>query len=64
MWAVELNEFDIRYRPQTAIKEQVVVDFIAEFTLGDGQGVEEKRQWNVYTDGSSNRRAGGASVMI
>ena len=64
LWAVELSEFDIRYRPQTAIKEQVVVDFIAEFTLGDGQGAEEKRQWNVYTDGSSNRRAGGASVMI
>ena len=64
LWAVELSEFDIRYRPQTAIKEQVVVDFIAEFTLGDGQGAEEKRQWNVYIDGSSNRRAGGASVMI
>ena len=64
LYAVELSEFDIRYRPRTAIKGQVVVDFIAEFTLGDGQGAEEKRQWNVYTDGSSNRRAGGASVMI
>ena len=41
-----------------------MADFIAEFTLGDGQGVEEKRQWSVYTDGSSNRRARGAGVMI
>ena len=64
LWAIELSEFDIWYRPRTAIKGQVVADFIAEFTLGDGQGVEEKRQWNVYTDGSLNRRAGGAGVMI
>ena len=36
LYAVELSEFDIRYRPRTAIKGQVVVDFIAEFTLRDG----------------------------
>ena len=41
-----------------------MADFIDEFTLGDGQGVEEKRQWNVYTDRSSNRQAGGIGVMI
>ena len=44
LWAVELSEFDIQYRPQTAIKGQVVADFIAEFTFGDGQGAEETRQ--------------------
>ena len=55
LWAVELSEFDIQYRPRTAIKWQVVADFIAEFTLENDQGVEEKRQWNIYTDGSSNR---------
>ena len=36
LWAVELSEFDIRYRSRTAIKGQVVADFIAKFTLGDG----------------------------
>ena len=41
-----------------------MADFIAEFTLGDGQGAEEKRQWSVYTDGSSNRCARGAGIMI
>ena len=41
-----------------------MADFIAEFTLGDGQGVEDARQWNIYTDRSSNRRAGGAGVVI
>ena len=64
LWAVELSEFDIQYRPRTVVKGQVVADFIAEFTLGDGQGAEDTRQWNIYTDGSSNRRAGGAGVVI
>ena len=41
LWAIELSEFDIQYRPRTAIKGQVVVDFIAEFTNVDGQGAEE-----------------------
>ena len=64
LWAVELSEFDIQYRPRTAIKGQVVADFIAEFTLGDSQGAEEKKQWNIYIDGSSNRRVGGAGLMM
>ena len=34
--AMELSEFDIYYRPRTAIKGQAVAEFIAEFTLGDG----------------------------
>ena len=32
LWAIELSEFNIQYRPHTAIKGQVVADFIAEFT--------------------------------
>lgn len=31
-WAVELANFDIQYEPRTAIKAQVLADFIAEFT--------------------------------
>ena len=45
LWAIELSEFDIQYRPQTAIKGQAVADFIVEFTLGESQLVEEKEQW-------------------
>ena len=32
-WVVELSQFDIEYRPRTAIKVQALVDFIAEFTF-------------------------------
>ena len=41
-----------------------MANFIAKFTLGDGQGAEEKRQWSIYIDGSSNRCVGGAGIMI
>ena len=30
-WAIELSEFDIRYKPKTAIKGQVLTNFILEF---------------------------------
>ena len=32
LWAIELSEFDIQYHQRTAIKGQVVADFIAKFT--------------------------------
>ena len=64
LWAVELSEFNIQYRLRTVVKRQVVADFIVEFTLGDGQGAKKKRQWNIYTDRSSNKRAKGAGIVI
>ena len=36
LWVIELSEFDVQYRPHTAIKGQVVSDFIAEFTNMEG----------------------------
>ena len=30
-WAIELSEFDIRYKPKTTIKGQVLVDFVMVF---------------------------------
>ena len=44
LWAIELSEFDVQYRPRTAIKGQVVANFIAEFTSMESQGVEEQSQ--------------------
>ena len=41
-----------------------MADFIAEYTQLEGKGVEGLRQWNIHTDGSSNRHAGGAGVVI
>ena len=62
--AIELSEFDIQYRPRTAIKGQIVADFIAEFTHEEDKGVAESPQWSIYTDGSSNRQAAGAGIVL
>ena len=54
-WAVELREFSMRYRPRKAIKAQVFVDFITEFTLTSNQQNEDQgaKQWVVHVDGLS-----------
>ena len=64
LWAIELSEFDIQYRPRTAIKGQVIADFITEFTHDEDKGAEESPQWSVHTDGSSNKQARGADVVL
>ena len=35
LWAIELSEFDIQYRLHSAIKGQMVANFIVEFTDGE-----------------------------
>ncbi|XP_023911882.1 uncharacterized protein LOC112023510 [Quercus suber] len=62
-WAIELSQFDVEYCPRTAIKAQVLADFIAEFTANNQ---EENREdiWTINTDGSSTRNGGGAGVVI
>ena len=52
LWAIELSKFDIQYRPRTAIKRQVVADFIAEFTHDEDKGaripsVERAYRWII-----------------
>ena len=55
LWAIELSEFDIQYRPRTAIKGQVIADFITEFTNEEDKGADKCPRWSIHTDGSSNR---------
>ena len=63
LWATELSEFDVQYRLRTAVKGQIVADFIAEYTLSKDKGAGH-RLWSIHTDGSSNQRSGGADVVI
>ena len=44
LWVIELSEFDIQYRPRTAIKGQAMADFFAEYTQLEGKGIEGLRQ--------------------
>ena len=38
-WAIELSEFDIKYKPKTIIKGQVLADFVMEFTSAEPTGI-------------------------
>ena len=64
LWAIKLSEFYIQYRPRTAVKGQIVADFIAEFTHDEDKGATESPQWSIYTDGSSTRQAAGAGIVL
>ena len=55
-WAIELGQFDIEYRPRAAIKAQVLIDFIAEFTYPYKQKEPPMESWTVQTDGSAMRK--------
>ena len=62
-WAIELSQFDIEFHPRTAIKAQVLVDFIAEFTIPENTSDQEDL-WTINTDGLSTQKGGGAGVGI
>ena len=34
-WAIELGKFNIRYKPKTTIKGQILADFVMEFTSAE-----------------------------
>ena len=57
-WAIELSEFDIRYKPKTAIKGQVLADFIMEFTsvelVEDTQTTPDLPIWKLSVDGAAD----------
>ena len=46
------------------MKGQVVADFITKFTNMEGRGAKEHPKWSIYTDRSSNRQAGKASIVL
>ena len=67
-WAIELSEFDIRYKPKTAIKGQVLADFVMEFTpIELAQTTNEKNDlpiWKLSVDGASNTQGSGAGLIL
>ena len=53
-WAIELSQFDIEYKPWTAIKAQMLADFITKFTIPEDEEIQNKSAlWTIHTNGSS-----------
>ena len=57
-WAIELSEFDIQYKPKTAIKEQILADFVMEFTSAEptkhAPTEIDPSIWKLSVDGAAN----------
>lgn len=61
-WSIELSEHDILYEPRHAIKAQVLADFIVEMT--DENEANPEVTWIIHVDGSSNKKGGGAGIVL
>ena len=67
-WAIELSEFDIRYKQKTAIKGQVLSDLVMEFTSAEhaenAQTMTDLPIWKLSVDGASNAQGSGAGLIL
>nr|XP_009776469.1 PREDICTED: uncharacterized protein LOC104226226 [Nicotiana sylvestris] len=72
-WAIEMSEFDIEYKPRTAIKSQVLANFVANFSLGllpletkEAATVSKSTSgvWNLFTDEASNVKRSGLGIVL
>ena len=67
-WAIELSEFDIIYKPKTAIKCQVLVDFVMEFTLAEpaenAQTPTDLPIWKLFVDGATNAQGSEVGLIL
>ena len=67
-WAIELSEFNIRYKPKTAIKGQVLADFVMEFApielVEPTRSEDDLPIWKLSVDGASNAQGSGAGLIL
>ncbi|XP_023929376.1 uncharacterized protein LOC112040718 [Quercus suber] len=66
-WGTRLGSFDIRYRPRSSVKGQVLADFIAEFSpkeKGEMVCQLEARSWKVFVNGASSSTGAGSGVVM
>ena len=67
-WAIELSEFDIRYKPKTTIKGQILADFVMEFTSTEPtentQAPTDLPIWKLSVEGATNAQGSGAGLIL
>ena len=64
-WAIELNEFNLHFKPCTTLKLQVLADFVAECSLNQiVQEEEDTIRWELHVDGSSNPLGCGVGLIL
>ena len=66
-WGTRLGSFDIRYRPESSMKGQVLADFVAKFSSRKGMEIVcpvEVIPWKVFVDGASSALGAGAGIVV
>ena len=67
-WAIELSESDIRYKPKTAIKGQVLADFVMEFTSAEPaentQATTGLTIWRLSVDRAANAQGSRVGLIL
>ncbi|XP_057793051.1 uncharacterized protein LOC131009656 [Salvia miltiorrhiza] len=75
-WYLQLQQFEIVYVPQKAVKGQVLADFLADHPIPaeweltddlpdeDALAIEISPPWTMYFDGASHQDGAGAGVVF
>ena len=67
-WAIEMSEFDVKYKPKTTIKRQILADFVMEFTSAklakDTQTTPDLPIWKLFVDGAANAQGSGTGLIL
>ncbi|GJW70466.1 hypothetical protein Tco_0127383 [Tanacetum coccineum] len=75
-YSVELAAYNITYEPRSAIKGQILTDFINEVPVGNEAMVpqqtqytidhdkDRKEEWVLYTDGAASAKGSGAGLVL
>jgi hypothetical protein len=65
LWGITLGPWEITYQRQSAIKSQVLPDFIAEWTEAQMPELPDlSNSWTIFVDGSKRVSGAGAGVVL
>jgi ribonuclease HI len=65
LWGIMLGPWEITYQRQSAIKSQVLPDFIAEWTEAQMPELPDlSNSWTIFVDGSKRVSGAGAGVVL
>ncbi|XP_052133983.1 uncharacterized protein LOC127752613 [Oryza glaberrima] len=65
-WVVELSQFDVHFVPRTAIKSQVLANFVADWTIPEDRPSSQidNEIWTMAFDSALNNEGAGAGFIL